>query len=318
MHLSNDELRYYDRSVLRLSLEDRNIYLQKIDWLRNELSRSMEIDRQIELVEVATIGSLPKCTVTRQVAPNPLHIDLAICAAATTSSADMFDSLNDRISTSLAKHYPDDRLGEFKISRNANGLAFVAAGLSVDIVPAISIKSQNEDVWQLLHQGRPAFQTNPLRQEQFIYSHACEDSDYRTLVRLAKQWRNHMEVAPLTSYMIELLMASIQDRDGCCLSIESRFLSFLCEMDWFEAEEAIAFPDGLRPISEFSDPVMIIDPACGSNNVASCVSEAERKEIVLAAEKAYEFASAAHKGSDNETWKEIFGPGFKTGHCADD
>ena len=317
MHISNDEFRFYDRNVLRLPLADRKLYLQKIDWLRNELSRSMQLDQQVEFVEVATIGSLPKCTVIRQVAPNPLHIDLAICAAATTSSADMFDSLNDRISTSLAKHYPDDRLGEFKISRSANGVAFVAAGLSVDIAPAILIKSQNEDAWQLIHQGRPAFQTNPLRQEQFIYSHACEDSDYRTLVRLAKQWCNHMEVAPLTSYMIELLMASIQDRDDCCLSIESRFLSFLGEIDRLEAEEEIGFPDGIRPISKFSDPVMIVDPACGSNNVASCITKAERKAIVLAADKAYECASKARTGNDNETWKEIFGPGFNTGHCAD-
>jgi hypothetical protein len=46
--------------------------------------------------------------------------------------------------------------------------------------------------------------------------------------------------------------------------------------------------------------------------VASRISETERKEIVAAAERAWETANLASVENDNEVWKEIFGPRFKT------
>ena len=61
----------------------------------------------------------------------------------------------------------------------------------------------------------------------------------------------------------------------------------------------------------FSDPVVILDPVYSLNNVASRISEAERKEIVTAAQEAWETANFASVEDDNGVWKELFGPGFK-------
>jgi hypothetical protein len=57
---------------------------------------------------------------------------------------------------------------------------------------------------------------------------------------------------------------------------------------------------------------VIIDPVCSSNNVASRISEAERKTIVGAARDAWETANFASTENDDAVWKELFGPKFRT------
>jgi hypothetical protein len=61
----------------------------------------------------------------------------------------------------------------------------------------------------------------------------------------------------------------------------------------------------------FADPVVILDPVCNTNNVASRISEEERKEIVAAANEAWETANFASTEDDIEIWKELFGPRFR-------
>ena len=56
---------------------------------------------------------------------------------------------------------------------------------------------------------------------------------------------------------------------------------------------------------------MILDPVYSFNNVASRISEQERKDIVAAAKEAWETANFASVEDDNAVWREIFGPGFK-------
>ena len=58
--------------------------------------------------------------------------------------------------------------------------------------------------------------------------------------------------------------------------------------------------------------MVILDPVYSLNNVASRISEAERQEIVSEAQAAWETANFASAENDNEVWKEIFGPRFKT------
>lgn len=74
----------------------------------------------------------------------------------------------------------------------------------------------------------------------------------------------------------------------------------------------ISFPENTSPIAQFEDPVVIIDPVASANNVASRISEAERREIVAAAQEAWEVANFASVEDDNSVWKEIFGPQFRT------
>ena len=132
-------------------------------------------------------------------------------------------------------------------------------------------------------------------------------------MRLGKEWRNHAELRPLKSFTIELVMAYILDQEGANGSIDSRFRRFLLYIAQTGLKEQIHFPENVAPLGTFTDPVVILDPVCSQNNVASRLSEKERQQIVEAARQAWETANFASAENDDEIWKEIFGPRFRVG-----
>ena len=149
-------------------------------------------------------------------------------------------------------------------------------------------------------------------QIKFVRDRKDQDPDFRTLVRMAKKWRNHAGIKPLKSFTIELIMAHVLAEQGNGGTIEQRFRNFLLYIAQSGLKEEIRFPENVAPFTTFTDPVIILDPVYSQNNVASRISEAERKQIVAAAEEAWETANFASVENDNEVWKEIFGPRFKT------
>ncbi|MNL75237.1 hypothetical protein D3C87_2010080 [compost metagenome] len=66
----------------------------------------------------------------------------------------------------------------------------------------------------------------------------------------------------------------------------------------------------------FPDTVIILDPVCDTNNVASRITEEERKEIVRLAEEGWETANFASIEDDFDVWKELFGRAFKVEDAA--
>jgi hypothetical protein len=137
------------------------------------------------------------------------------------------------------------------------------------------------------------------------------DKDFRTLVRLAKKWRNHAELKPLKSFAIELIMAHVLDKEGSGGTVEQRFRRFLLYIAQSGLKDVISFPENTLPHGSFSDPVVVLDPVYSLNNVTSRITETERKAIVAAAVDAWETANFASAENDNEVWKELFGPRFK-------
>lgn len=61
---------------------------------------------------------------------------------------------------------------------------------------------------------------------QFIRDRKNSDKHYRTLVRMAKRWKNFENPPGLKSFHIELILAYLQDRDGPTENIEQRFREF--------------------------------------------------------------------------------------------
>jgi hypothetical protein len=129
-----------------------------------------------------------------------------------------------------------------------------------------------------------------------------KDKDFRTLVRLTKKWRNHAELKPLKSFVIELIVAHILDTEGSVGSIEQRFRRILLYITQSGLKEKIQFAENVAPFGTFTDPVVIIDPVYSLNNVASRITEAERIAIVNTAKSAWEaahFASTTTKFGKN-------------------
>lgn len=312
MGLTNTKLRYYDSNVLRLPADKRKEYHEQVDRLIDELRKSVRDRTEIKITKVVKAGSFAKFTILRKTNVDPVDVDVVFYISGRDASQETLDTLNDTIHELLVKIYPNKSVEDFEIQRKAATVTFVGTGLSVDIVPVIEDENRPGYGWQFdIHDGSK-IQTCAPCQIKFVRDRKDQDGDFRTLVRLAKKWRNHAELKPLKSFAIELVMAHVLATQGNSGSIEQRFRNFLLYIAQSGLKEQIRFPESQPPFGVFSDPVVILDPVYSLNNVTGRISESERKEIVAAAEDAWETANFASAENDNEVWKEIFGPRFKT------
>lgn len=312
MALSNTALRYYDSNVLRLPADKRKEYHEQVDRLIAELCKSIRNKTSITITKVVKAGSFAKYTILRKTATDPVDVDVVFYIAGKDVDHETLQTLNDTIYELLIKQHPNKSVEDFEIQRKAATVTFVGTGLSVDIVPVIEDPNRPGYGWQYDLETGDRVDTCAPGQIKFVRDRKNADGDFRTLVRMAKKWRNHNGIGKLKSFTIELIMAHILDLHGSAGSIEQRFRNFLLYIAQSGLQDEISFPENSLPLGTFDDPVIILDPVASQNNVASRLSEAERLEIVAAAEAAWETASFAAAENDNEVWKEIFGPRFKT------
>jgi tRNA nucleotidyltransferase (CCA-adding enzyme) len=314
MPLTNTQLKYYDSNVLRLPADKRTEYHKQVDRLIAELSKSIREKTEIKIKKVVKAGSFAKFTILRKTATDPVDVDVVFYIDAGSVDGESLQTLNDKIYELLIDVYPTKSVEDFEIQRKAAKVSFVGTGLDVDIVPVIADDSRDGYGWQYDLQDGSKTETCAPCQIKFVRDRKDKDSDFRTLVRTAKRWRNYAELTHLKSFHIELILAYILDQEGLeGLEglIEQRFRKFLLYIAQSELKDSISFPENALPLANFSDPVVIIDPVCSTNNTASRISEAERQEIVKAADEAWEAANFASAEDDTEIWKEIFGPRFK-------
>lgn len=312
MPLSNAQLRRYDHNVLRLPKDKRTEYNAQVDRLIANLQSTVRGETEIRITRVVKAGSFAKHTILRRTSEDPVDVDVVFYIAGEDASVETIDSLTARIAELLQDKYPNKSVEDFTIQSKAATVAFVGSGLSVDIVPVIEDSSSSGYGWQYdIRTGSKTHTCAPC-QIKFVRDRKDLDPDFRTLVRLAKKWRNRAEIKPLKSFAIELIMAHLQDVRGRSTGIEQRFRDFLLYLAQSDLREVITFPENGSSVPTFSDPVVIVDPVCDTNNVASRISEAERAEIAAAAHLAWETAYFASVEDDPALWKELFGPTFKT------
>ncbi|MXP41864.1 nucleotidyltransferase [Altererythrobacter soli] len=312
MPLIDAQLRRYDSNVLRLPADKRKEYHQQVDRLIENLCTNIRNKTDIKITKVVKAGSFAKFTILRRTKTDPVDVDVVFYIEGKDVDAETFESLSEQIHDLLIKQYPNKSVEHFEIQRKAATVRFVGSGLSVDIVPVVANNIRDGYGWQFdIHDGSRVETCAPC-QIKFVRDRKDVDKDHRTLIRLAKKWRNHVEIKPLKSFAIELILAYLLDRDGPGGSIERKFCNFLLYIAQSGLKETISFPENSIFQPQFSDPVVIIDPVCSTNNVASRISEEERQQIVAAATEAWEVAHFASVEHDPEHWKEIFGPRFST------
>jgi hypothetical protein len=312
MPLTNTDICYYDSNVLRLPADKRKEYHAQVDRLVAELNKRLKDRTEIKVTRIVKAGSFAKFTILRKTSTDPVDVDVVFYIDAKSVSASTLQELNDTIFDLLVTIYPNKDVGDFELQRKAATVSFVASGLSVDIVPVIENSDRNGYGWQYDLVDGTQVETCAPCQIQFVRDRKAKDKDFRTLVRMAKKWRNFAELKPLKSFAIELIMAYVLDKEGASGTIEARFRRFLLYIAQSGLQEPISFPENANSASSFTDPVVIVDPVCGSNNVAARITEEERLMVVEAAAAAWETANFASAENDNAVWKEIFGRGFKT------
>lgn len=311
MALSNTQLRYYDSNVLRLPQDKRTEYHEQVDRLITELNKSLRGKTKIKITKVVKAGSFAKFTILRMTSEDPVDVDVVFYVAGKSVDRETLQTLCDTIYELLIEIYPTKSVEDFEIQRKAAKVTFAGSGISVDIVPVVEDPSREGYGWQYdIHDGN-RIQTCAPCQIQFIRDRKNIDSDFRTLVRLAKRWRNFAELKPLKSFTIELIMAHLLDTEGAAGSIEERFRRFLLYLAQSGLKDQIKFPENKPPFTTFTNPVVILDPVCSVNNVAARITEDERKQIAARAHQDWETATLASVTDDLEEWKQIFGPRFK-------
>lgn len=311
MSLNNTEIRYYDSNVLRLPADKRKEYHEQVDRLVTELSKRLRDQTEIKITKVVKAGSFAKYTILRKTSEDSVDVDVVFYISGRNVDKETLASLSQLIFNALVKLYPNKAVEDFEIQRKAATVTFVGSGLSVDIVPVIEDPARSGYGWQFDIHDNTKVQTCAPCQIKFVRDRKDMDGDFRTLVRLAKKWRNRIELKPLKSFAIELIMAHVLAKNGKDGSIEKRFRDFLLYVAQSELKEVITFPENGKVSPAFTDPVVILDPVCNTNNVTSRISDIERKEIVAAAMEAWEIANFASTEDDIEVWKELFGPRFK-------
>ncbi|MGD9968662.1 MAG: CBASS oligonucleotide cyclase [Hyphomonadaceae bacterium] len=312
MPLTNTELSYYDSNVLRLPKEKRAEYHAQVDNLILELCGAVREKTEINITDVVKAGSFAKHTILRKTSADPVDVDVVFYISGRNVDAETLQGLNDTLYDLLIKIYPTKKVKDFELQRKAAKVTFAGTGLSVDIVPVIEDPKRVGYGWQFDLIDGSVVQTCAPCQIEFVRNRKKRDKDYRTLVRMAKRWRNHAELDALKSFPIELIVAHLLDKEGAGGSIEQRFRRFLLFIAQSELKQPIVFAENGVVTTLPAGEVVIIDPVCSSNNVTSRITAKERVEIVKAASISWETANFASAENDNEVWKEIFGPRFRT------
>lgn len=316
MPLKNHQLKAYDADVLRLPQDKRTEYHAQVDRLIKNLKDHLKATSAIKITRVVKAGSFAKFTILRRTSDDSVDADVVFYISGDGLDYETLGGMNDLVHEALTNAYPTKQVEDFEIQRRAATVTFVGTGLSVDIVPVIEDPQNPGYGWQFDREDGSRLLTCAPCAIKFVRDRKNQDADFRTLVRLAKRWRNHVELKRLKSFVIELIMAHVLEIYGCDGTLEQRFRNFLMYIAQSGLKEVISFPENVGFIPTFSDPVVIIDPVCNTNNVASRLSDAERLEIVAAAHEAWETAHFASVEDDLDVWKEIFGRRFKAEQVA--
>ena len=313
MSLTDSRLRDYDSNVLRLPDERRKEYHRQVDNLVARLDRELVANTDLEVTKVMKAGSFAKHTILRRSAHDPVDVDVVFYLAGKSVDQNTLETLNEDVHSLLVKIYPNKALDDFEIQRKATTVSFVGTGLNVDVVPVLADDRRPGYGWQYGVADDTPTETCPPAHLKFIRDRKAQDSDFRTLVRLSKRWRNHVELKPMKSFAIELILGHLVDKGSLVGTIERRFEEFLLYVARSGLQHPITFPENGWSAGRFDHPVVIVDPASATNNVGARISEQERTKIVDEARTSWETAHFASAENDDEVWRELFGPRFGTG-----
>jgi hypothetical protein len=243
-------------------------------------------------------------------------VDADVAVYLDLSEADRSDIelLHEIILKLVRSVYPQKSGEDFQIQPRTLGIHFRDSELDVDLVPIVPIPAQPGYGWQPSSGRGEPVKTNVAGQLAFIKKRSDADVFYRTTVRLLKKWRNIQELEPLGSFLIELVLAHLQDAHGAIPNLEDGLQRFFLYIAQSQFLEPIKFPEN-GVVRKFpSGLVIVVDPVNTENNVAMRLTDSERKAVVKAAETAWEKISTASftsgKGETAELWKSVFGRSF--------
>ncbi len=314
MHLTDDELATFDRQILKLPEEAREEYIRQVDYLIGSLEEKIKEDGSFGVLKFLKTGSLRKRTVLKP--RDGFGVDADIAVYLKVSRDFDLNTLHHTLCALVMSIYPQKLPEDFQIQPRTLGIEFHTSGLEVDLVPVVPLDNEPGDYGlQPSSRNAPPIKTSIPGQLKFMQKHVDGDPHYRPLVRMLKYWRNRQELDDsLRSFAIELIVAHLQDTKGPMTSLEDGLIRFFLFIAETHLKTPIAFAEhGSHPRFP-KDPVVILDPVNGDNNVTRRITIDERDEIVVKALEAWEILNSAcwkiTKGETITCWRRVFGRTF--------
>lgn len=317
MQLTDSEL---DNFVKRIKLHPDNMpkFRDQAKRLREQLDEKIKKDasNSIRVSKSLIAGSWKKHTILRPTGTNPIDLDLVLFVTGDDSFKDDVEKLHDFIVGYLEAIYPTkdifrdvDAEGKTK----AVTIKFVGTGLQVDIVPVVELESPAGYVWQPERGGGGRYITSVQGQIDASVAWRKRNVVYTRVVRALKWWRNYQELDLLSSFVIELMVAHLDEHEGLSTTVEEgiiRFFRFLSDSEF----PVISFPGAINEVPAFTTPVFVADPTNNTNNAASKMTKVAWEEVVAKAAEAYDALHIARRrvasGATTDEWKSVFGPNF--------
>ncbi len=312
MELSNSQYLKFVQDRLKLAPGKRKEYLAQVDTLIERFRRAAADDPDLKIQKFLKTGSMRKGTVIRDRvdADVAVYIDIPLMS-------DVLDDLHRRIKVLLKKAYPTKSDADFEVQSRTLGIEFIDSGLAVDLVPIIPDAKLDGYGWQPSSSGKPLTLTSVPGQLEFIRSHRDGYATFSALVRLLKRWRNEQELSQFSSFAVELIVCYLQDRDGKPTSLEaglSRFWLFVAQ-ELETTTVSFGKQHGGQGVGTVGPaPIVVIDPVNPDNNVTQRITKTEARELLDAAQVAWERLIEAQttstKGATLGLLRDVFGSDF--------
>jgi hypothetical protein len=284
--------------------------------LGDKLQSYLDDHPDFSLKRIQVAGSLAKGTALKTINDIDMGCYISGSSAPNNVSA-LLVYLADKLRTAFPNFSPD----QVQPNTYSVTVSFRGSGLDVDVVP---ILYEGDPDWygNLVSQEDGSFlKTSIPRHIEFARSRKkAQPKHFAQVVRLAKFWSRNMkrerEGFRFKSFMVEMVIANLCDQGVDLSDYPEALQAFFTYIARSNIREKIIFTD-YYPVSSvgiFNDPVQIIDPVNGQNNVSRLYTNAEADAIVDAALDAGDAIDAAlHAPTKHETiyyWQKVFGPSF--------
>lgn len=315
-HVDHGDIARFAQDSVNLPKEKADEYRAQARRLRERLESYLNEHPDFSLKKMLLSGSLAKGTSLRSL--NDIDIGCYISGAdAPTDIATLLEYLTER----LRKAFPNFSPDQVKPQTYSVTVSFRGSGLDVDIVP-ILYDGDPEWYGNLVSQDDGSFlETSiPLHLEFTRKRKTAQEEHFAQVVRLAKFWaRNIKREQPsfrFKSFMVEMILSHLCDQGHDFSDYPEALQHFFTYISRTDLREQIVFTDYYKPsaVGTFSEPVQIIDPVNGKNNVARLYTDAHAEAIVEAALDAGDaIDSALAAPTKQETvyyWQKVFGSSF--------
>ena len=310
MEYTNQQLSNFVKRI-KLTQEQKSSYADQIDNLKENVLKAINGMENTRVTKVRRAGSWKKGTALAPKGDYPLDIDMVFFLELEENTSFDAEELREEIIKVLCDAYPNKERSDFADGQKTIGVVFRGSGLEVDIVPFIPEKGNTtygRQPRKKLNSGE--FKTSVEKQLDFISEIKDRCSNFTSIVRILKSWRNYQELE-LSSFSIELAVAHLT-KEGR-ISVSSINQAVITFFEFFGNGNPIEVYFSGAIGSQTGSAPWIADPTNNENNTVR-LSDSEWHEVVEAAERGFETISYARAvqetGKTLNFWKEVFGPTF--------